>query len=464
MPITAELSAFASRLALGDLPPAVVSRARLLVLDLVGNAVRARHDSESTPALLAAVSALGLRHGESRVFADPDGYSPAGAALVNATLGHSLDFDDTHAEAVLHPGAPVIPAALAAAGMAGASGAEALAAIVAGYEVALRLALALPAGAHYDRGFHPSATCGAFGAAAAAARVFRLDPAGVADALGIALSQCAGSLQFLSNGAWTKRFQVGWASLAGLSAATLAREGFKGAAEPIEGRHGFLRSYAPEPRPGRVLLDLGEVWELMNTGVKPYPSCRWGHAGIDAALALRAELGLRAEEVEGATLGLSRAGLLLVGEPESKKADPRNVVDAQFSGPFVISAALSAGRMDWDSYKLLDDPALRALMGRVRCENDPDIEREFPANMSGKLTLRARGQVFERTVVVPRGEPANFPDEAAFRAKFAGLADAVLGAAEASALADEVLRLDRLNDATGLLRRAVPEGTALAAQ
>ena len=464
MPITADLAAFVSRLSPGDLPPEVVARTRLLTLDLVGNAVRARHDSESTPALLAAVSALGLRHGDSRVFADPDGYSPAGAALVNATLGHSLDFDDTHAEAVLHPGAPVIPAALAAAGMVGASGAELLAAIVAGYEVALRLALALPAGAHYDRGFHPSATCGAFGAAAAAARVFRLDPAGVADGFGIALSQSAGSLQFLANGAWTKRFQVGWASMAGLTAATLAREGFKGAAEPIEGRHGFLRSYAPAPRPERVLEDLGSLWELMFTGVKPYPSCRWGHAGIDAALALRAELSLRPEEVEAATLGLSRAGLLLVGEPAAKKADPRNIVDAQFSGPFVIAAALATGRMDWDSYRLLDDPAVRTLMGRVRCENDPAIEAEFPANMSGKLTLRARGQVFERTVVVPRGEPANFPDEGAFRAKFAGLADAVLGEASAAALADEVLRFDRLNDATGLLRRAARPVDAVAAQ
>ena len=464
MPITSDLSAFVSGLALGDLPPEVVSRTRLLVLDLVGNAVRARHDSESTPALLAAVSALGLTGGTSRVFADPDGYSPAGAALVNCTLGHSLDFDDTHAEAVVHAGAPIIPAALAAAGMVGASGAEVLTAVVAGYEVALRLALALPAGAHYDRGFHPSATCGAFGAAAAAARVFRLDAAGVASALGIALSQSAGSLQFLSNGAWTKRFQVGWAGMAGLSAATLAREGFKGAAEPIEGRHGFLRAYAPEPRPERVLRDLGTVWELMNTGVKPYPSCRWGHACIDAALALRDELGLRPGEVEEATLGLSRAAMLLVGEPAAKKADPRNVVDAQFSGPFVVASALTTGQMDWNSYRLLDDPAVRALMPRVRCENDPAIEAEFPANMSGKLTLRARGQVFERTVVVPRGEPANFPDEAAFRAKFAGLADDVLGAAAASGLADEVLRMDRLNDATALFNRAAPQATVLAAE
>jgi len=451
MSITSELSAFVASTRLDALPPEVVARTRLLVLDLAGNAVRARHDAESTPALLAAVTALGLARGDSRVFADDATYSPAGAALVNATLAHSLDFDDTHAEAVVHPGSPVIPAALAAAEMVGASGAEVMAGIVAGYEVALRLALALPAGAHYDRGFHPSATCGAFGAAAAAGRVFGLDAARIASALGIALSQSAGSLQFLANGAWTKRFQVGWSSMAGLVAATLAREGFKGAVDPIEGRHGFLRAYAPAPVPERVVQDLGRVFELMATGVKPYPSCRWGHAGIDAALALHRELGLRPEEIEDATLGVSRAGLLLVGEPTSRKADPQNIVDGQFSGPFVIAAALATGRMDWDSYKGLHDPTIRRLLPMIACENDPAIEAEFPVNMSGKLTLRARGEVFTRTVIVPKGEPSNFLSAAELRTKFDGLAEAVLGVQEAAALAAEALRLDELTDGAAIL-------------
>ncbi|EFH11707.1 MmgE/PrpD family protein [Pseudoroseomonas cervicalis ATCC 49957] len=452
MGVTQELAGFTAGLRAESLPPEVAERAKALVLDLVGNIVRARAEAESTPALLRMVQALGLGQGSARVFGDSATYSPAGAALINATLGHSLDFDDTHAVAVVHPGAPVIPAALAAGEMVGASGAEVLAGIVAGYEVALRLALALPAGAHYDRGFHPSATCGAFGAAAAAARVFGLDAAGVESALGIALSQCAGSLQFLANGAWTKRFQVGWAGMSGLAAATLAREGFKGAADAIEGRQGFLRAYAPDPKPERVCQDLGQVWELMATGVKPYPSCRWGHAGIDAALALRAELGLKPEEVEGATLGLSRAGMLLVGEPAERKADPQNIVDGQFSGPFVIATALSTGAMGWDSYAKLKDPAIRAMMQHIACENDPEIEAEFPANMSGKLTLRARGQVFTRKVIVPKGEPDNFLSEAELRAKFAGLADTVLGAEQANALAETIGRLDRLNDISSLLR------------
>lgn len=454
MGITTTLSIYCAGLKLSDLPPEVITRTRLLVLDLVGNIVRGRHDAESTPALLAATKALGLDHGSARVFGDPAGYSPAGAAFLNGAFAHSLDFDDTHAAASLHPGAPVIPAALAAAEMTGASGGDVIAAIVAGYETVLRVALALPAGAHYDRGFHPTATCGVFGAAVAAARVFGLDAAGVENAVGIALSQSSGSLQFLANGAWTKRFQVGWAAQGGLTAATLAREGFRGAAEALEGRLGFLRAYAPDPTPSRVVQNLGVNFELMQTAVKPFPSCRYGHAGIDAALYLRAAHDLKPEEIESVTYGLSNAGLLLVGMPAEKRANPQNTVDAQFSGPFVLSCALATGKMGWDSYDELQNPAIRALLPKVACVHDDAMQAEFPANMSGRLTIRARGETFEHVVIAPKGEPTNFLTDAELAAKFHGLADRVLGAGPAAALADAVLSMDRIASVAGIMRPA----------
>jgi 2-methylcitrate dehydratase PrpD len=456
MGVTGELARFCSEISLERLPTAVVERARFLVLDLVGNIVRARHDAESTASFLAATRAMGLAAGNAGVFGDSARYTPAGAAFLNGALAHSLDFDDTHAPGSLHPGSPVIPAALAAGEMSGAPGADVLAAIVAGYEVTCRVALALPAGEHYDRGFHPTATCGAFGAAAAAARVFGLDTAGVEGAFGTVLSQCAGSLQFLANGAWTKRFQVGWAAMNGLMAATLVREGFRGAAEALEGRHGFMHAYAPNPVPERAVQDLGREYELMNTAVKPYPSCRYGHAGIDAALALRAEHALKPAEIESVVLGLPRAGLMLIGEPAAKKADPRNVVDGQFSGPFVIACALATGGMGWDSYQLLQDAVVRGLLPKISCELDPEIEAEFPANMSGKVSIVARGQKFVRKVVVPKGEPTNFLTEAELRAKFSGLAEAVLGPERTARLAAEVLAISRLAGVASLMRLAAP--------
>ncbi len=455
MGITTDLARFGAAVAVPGLPREVVNRARVLVLDLIGSIVRARHDAESTQPMLGAARALGLGAGHAGVFGDPCRWIPAGAAFLNAAFAHSLDFDDTHAAASVHPGAVVIPAALAAGEMAGASGAEVLAGIVAGYEVTCRVALALPARAHYARGFHPTATCGTFGAATAAGRVLGLDAAGIESALGIALSQTSGSLQFLANGAWTKRFQVGWAAMSGLVAATLAAEGFCGPTAALEGAHGFLRAYAPDPVPENAVQGLGKSFELMRTAVKPYPSCRYGHAGIDAALALRAAHQLRAEEIVSVTYGLSQAGVKLIGEPAAKKADPQNVVDAQFSAPFVIACALATGAMTWDSYQLLlRDPTIGALVPKVQCVHDAEIEALGP--MAGRITIAARGRTFSQVVAVPAGEPENFPDIGDLRAKFDALATPVLGPERASRLADAVLVLDTLPDIARLTRLGAP--------
>ena len=254
MGVTSQLAEFCANIKLAALPPEVVTRARFLVLDLVGNIVRARHDAESTASFVATVRSLGMATGNAGVFGDAARYSPVGAAFLNGALAHSLDFDDTHAAGSLHPGAPVIPAALAAGEMAGASGADVLAAIIAGYEVTCRVALALPAGEHYDRGFHPTATCGAFGAAAAAARVFGLDADGVAGAMGTVLSQTAGSLQFLANGAWTKRSQVGWAAVNGLTGRDPGARGLQRRLRSARGQawlHARLRA-EPETRARRA--------------------------------------------------------------------------------------------------------------------------------------------------------------------------------------------------------------------
>ena len=245
MGITDQIATFAANVNLYQLPPDVRAAGASADPRPDGNIVRARHDAESTPALLAAVRALGLAQGNAAVFGDAVRYAPAGAALVNGALAHSLDFDDTHAAGSLHPGVRVTAAALAAGEMAGAVGADALAAIVAGYEVTCRAALALPAGAHYDRGVHRLRR-----AARSARRRQRVECSGWTwrrshPPSASRSARRAGSLQFLANGAWTKRFQVGWAALAGLTAATLAREGFKGASEALEGRHGFLCGLRP---------------------------------------------------------------------------------------------------------------------------------------------------------------------------------------------------------------------------
>jgi 2-methylcitrate dehydratase PrpD len=456
--VTRELTAFVAGISYPGVPAAARERTKALVLDLVGIALRARHDAESTPAMVAAAARLGLTGGRCTVIGDAAGYTPPGAAMVNGTLAHSLDFDDTHATASLHPSAPIVPAALAAAEMAGAGGRAVIAAIVAGYEVQIRLSLALDPAAQYDRGFHPTATCGAFGAAAAAGRLLGLDARGHADAFGIALSMAAGSMQFLVNGAWTKRSHVGHAAMCGLIAATLAREGYRGAADALEGKWGFLHAYAPAADAARAVDGLGRRWETLRVAVKPYPSCRYTHAAIDGILALARQHGIRAAEVEEVAVGLSEPGWKLTGDPEPAKQAPASVVDGQFSMAFCAAVALRQGGLGWDDYaRHLGDPATLALCRKVRTRVDPEAQADFPRTLGGRVGIRTPRGTFETYVRVPKGEPETFLTPAELRTKFDGLVGPYLPAARRQALARGVLALERAKDIGALLRLARPD-------
>lgn len=443
--ITDGLADFAAGLDFEALPVEVSERAKLLMLDTVGIIIRARHDAQSTPPMVRAIKRMGLGGGHA-VFGDPERYAAPAAALLNGALAHSLDFDDTHAAGSIHSSAPIFPAAFAAAEMARASGRDLIAAVVAGYEVQIRLSLALGPADHYARGFHPTATCGVFGAAAAAGRILGLTCEQMASAFGIALSQAAGSMQFLDNGAWTKRSHVGQAAQNGLIAAVLAGEGYLGPTDALEGKAGFFNAYALAPDPAKATAGLGTTWETMRLAVKPYPCCRYAHAAMDAIAALRAEHGIAPEEVERIEIGLPRVGMAIIGEPIAAKHAPASIVDGQFSMPFCAVVVLREGKLEWDDYPrhLVDDGTL-ALCRRVVCVVDADAEAALPANMAGKATIiTARGR-FERFVEVPRGEPGNFLSADEFRAKFRALAAPYLGE-QSEALAGRLLALDALDD------------------
>jgi len=497
MTATATLADFAAGLTYETLPAEVGERAKLLMLDTVGIIVRARHNAESTTALVRAVERMGLKRdptrlnrngsviarperpkqssdmahgtgllhfvrndgfgadstrtetalsGDCTVFGDAARYAPPAAALLNGTLAHSLDFDDTHAAGSIHSSAPIFPAAFAASEMTGASGRDLIAAVVAGYEVQIRLSLALGPADHYARGFHPTATCGVFGASAAAGRILGLTPKQMVSALGIALSQAAGSMQFLENGAWTKRSHVGQAAQNGLMAAVLASEGYRGPTGAFEGKAGFLNAYAPAPEPAKAVAELGERWETMRLAVKPYPCCRYAHAAMDAIAALRAEHGIAPEEVEAITIGLPRVGMNIIGAPLAAKQAPENIVDGQFSMPFCAAVVLREGKLDWDDYpRHLADTETLALCRRVDCVVDADAEAALPANMAGKATIATARGVFEQFVEVPRGEPGNFLSEDDFRAKFRALAAPYLGD-QSEAVAERLLAIDAIAD------------------
>lgn len=426
LPITQILADFSVATSATQIPQHIKERALALMTDLIGSAIRAAHEADSTPAILSMLARMGMDGpGICTVFGLNRRYPPAAAALLNGALGHSLDFDDTHADSSLHPSAPVVPAAIAAAEMTGASGDELLAAIVTGFEVCCRLGMALDHTEHYARGFHPTATAGTFGAAAAAGRLFGLDTQAMISAFGVAASQASGSLQFLANGAWNKRYQVGEAAMKGLMAATLASEGFVGAINAIEGKHGFLAGYSDAPDLARAVSGLGSVWETMQIGVKPYPACRYTHAAVDGLLDLRREHAWQADDIERITIGLHANGITLVGAPLEQKRRARNIVEGQFSMPFAAAVALLRGEFGWDDYNLLEKPEVDALSDRVHVVRDGRLEG-LRHPFGATIEVVSNGKTYSRHIADPSGEPDTFPSPIALAAKFNRLAGPVL--------------------------------------
>jgi 2-methylcitrate dehydratase PrpD len=327
-----------------------------------------------------------------------------------------------------------------------------LTAIVAGYEVCCRLGNALDPTSHYARGFHPTATAGTYGAAAAAAKLFKLPAERIVAAFGVSGSQAAGSLQFLVNGAWNKRYQVGAAAMNGVIAATLANNYFVGATQSVEGIHGLLVGYTDTPHHDKAVADLGRVYETMKIGVKPYPSCRYTHAAIDALIAMRREHNLTPDQIQRVEIGLHRNGITLTGDAATKR-HPNSIVAGQFSMYFTGALALDQGSFGWDDYARLGDPAIDALADRFEVVQDARLEGKTHP-FGGRVSIITDDGVHERISADPSGEPASFPSPEAMAQKFLLLARPVLNGG-ADRFADAILALEtfeRVDSATRLGR------------
>ena len=452
---TATLAAYVADLKFEDIPPEVLERAKVLTLDFLGSAIRARRDAESTPSLLKMLEALALDgKGESTVFGDSKTWTPAVAALLNGALGHSLDFDDTHADSSLHPSAPVVPAAFAVGEMVGASGRDVLTAIVAGYEVCCRLGNALDPTSHYARGFHPTATAGTYGAAAAAGKLFGLSKDQIIAAFGVSGSQAAGSLQFLVNGAWNKRYQVGAAAMNGVIAATLARNDFVGSTELVEGKHGLLVGYSDNAHPDKATAGLGKIYETHEDRRKavselPLHPCSARCADRDAA---------RAQSDAGPDqAGRDRPA------PQRHHADRRcrhqaapdldrrrTVLDVLHRRGGARPGPLRLGRLH-----RLGDAAIDALADKFDVVQDDRLEIGRTHPFGARVSITTDDGVHERLYADPSGEPNSFPDAQAMQQKFLTLARPVLNG-RADQLADAILsleRFDRVEKATQLGRQ-----------
>jgi 2-methylcitrate dehydratase PrpD len=455
MNLTREMAQLCYEVQFENLSDELQDRVKYLLLDYLGVAIRGAQTESSVPV-----------HRFCRVRQDIPGGVPViatelrvdapYAALAMGVAAHSLELDDVVNAASLHPAVSVMSAALAAGYLAKCSGQELIAAIVAGYEVTVKLGIALDPAAHYARGFHPTGTCGTLGAAVAAAKIFKLDADGITHAMGIAGSQAAGSMEFLADGAYTKRFHAGWSAHSGLIAALLAKEGFTGPQSIIEGKFGFLHAYSGSSDPDKVLAGWGRPHEVMNTSIKPHACCRYKQGAIDCILKIVNDNELSPDDIERVQISILKAGFALVAEPPDKKMNPASVVDAQFSMPFGAAVAIVNGSAFLDQYSLenISSPGIRELMPRVFCIEDPEIEKEFPQKWPAKVEITSKlGKKYSIQLEYPKGDPENPLTWNEIISKFESLATAVFSGDVCSEIVTQVRGLEKMTEVIQLMNQ-----------
>jgi 2-methylcitrate dehydratase PrpD len=325
--------------------------------------------------------------------------------------------------------------------MVGATGLEFLAAVTAGYEVAIRVGEAVTP-SHY-RYWHTTGTCGTFGAAAASARLLGLDAGGIASALGSAGTQAAGLWEFVTDGAMSKHLHAGKAAMNGLLSALLAREGFTSAKRILEGKRGFFRAMASGYDESRITDGLGSSYRIAQTSFKIHASCGHTHSSIDAALELVRQYRPAPAEIASVHVETYAVALDITSEPL-----PETVYAAKFSLPFCVALALCRGKAGLAQFteETLQDPLVRRVMDRASLAVAPDLDAVHPAKWPARVTVRMRdGRTFTAQTDCPRGDPENPVTVSDLAKKFNDLASPVVGEQMVACLVAAVGSVDTLS-------------------
>jgi 2-methylcitrate dehydratase PrpD len=442
--VSERLARFVAGAQADDIPAHARREAKRALLNFFAAALGGCRD-QAIDIAIGVLSGL-AGHGTAPIIGRPERTDVLTAAFVNAASGNVFDFDDTHIPTVIHPTAPVAPALLALASARLVSGADLLNAVVLGVEIECRLGNAVSP-SHYRRGWHITATCGVFGAAAAAGRLIGLDARRLVWALGNASAQASGLVETL--GSMAKSLGVGNAARNGLLSALLAERGFAGPDLPLEGPRGFIAVTSDAHDLAALTAGLGDRWEIMRNTYKPYPCGVVLNAVIDAVLDLRERHHLQADQVDSVTV----TGHPLLGERTDRPA-PASGREAQVSAQHSVAIALLRGAAGIAQFtdEAVSDPATLALRARVSIQDEAAV----PVG-AARVAIRLHdGRTVETAIDHARGSLERPLTDAEIEHKLVTLAAHGCPGLDTAPLVDAIWSLENVSDVRDLLRRAVP--------
>ena len=450
MSLSATLARWTSALHFEELPADVVDATRRRVLDIVGLSLAgaATDIGRSTRAAAVALSPPG----PCTILGTGDRVGVTNAALANGTFSQALEYDDTHNESIVHMSSPAVAASVALSEIAPISGRELIAAIAVGNEVSCRIG-SVAAGQFHKRGFHPTGLFGAFGAAYLSSRLLGLDADATARAAGICGSFASGILECWADGTDTKFLHAGWAAQSGIASAFLARSGATGAVKVFEGRFGLFASHMQHadrpPAFDRITAALGSQWDSRNASFKPFPAAHVIHPYIDAVLRLRADHDIHVADIERIDCPVAAFIVGIVCEPTEEKHAPATTSHCRVSLRYTLAEAMARGALGKDAYRDESrlDPAVLALARRVHYHVDPAYPGPGRFKGAARITLKD-GRSLEAIEEYNRGSAENPMSETELRSKFDENASTFLSKAASERLADAILHLDTLPDAS----------------
>ncbi len=399
---TATLAAFAANLTTADIPASVLRKTEDLFVDWFGSAIGG-HNARAVDSLTRFALSMGPAEGPSEVLITRSGSSPYMAAMANASASHVAEQDDVHNGSVFHPATVVFPPALAVAQAIGASGAQLITAAVAGYEVGIRVGEFL--GRSHYKVFHTTGTAGTLAAAAAVGHLLGLNPAQMQHAFGSAGTQSAGLWEFLRTAADSKQLHTAHAAGAGLMAAYLAKDGFTGAAQILEGPQGMAAGMSSDADVRKLTAGLGSRWATAETSFKYHASCRHTHPAADALLQVMQDHKLQAQDLARVVTHVHQGAIDVLGPV----TNPSTVHQSKFSMGTVLGLAARfghAGLIEFDKH--FSDTLTTALRDKVEMALDAEVDAAYPQRWIGKVTVHTTdGRVLQGRVDEPKGDPGN---------------------------------------------------------